>query len=408
MLFLAAAAVALAGSTAAAGTAATGARAVTSGGPAGLLQLDVAPGGGSFRVSLDGAAWLESAPTFLRAGNASHDSGPSSTLKLEKFSGPTARADGALGPYQQYSWTWVAGDVTMETGAKVYSRHPSILWTTHLPGGAAEYGFGDEIDLTMKGGSHKPTWGTPGTGWPALTAEEGLLGDGGLEYVTFLGDGDVQFGAGLGSAKGVESGAAVGYFNSSGATIVISSASSFLSSVMSNSLAPPGVLRCGIQGAALSLPPGYGTSFMMTAGTAGVPETFMAWGDLLLRLYDKPRPAANASVSLQYLGYSTTAAYFYAHRKNETYEQTMLAVKRYAEELSLPYKWMLIDSWWYHEGAVPGPQDSGVCFGGFGGVSWQWDSNPIPPASNCSGNFPTGEPLSREETASCCQPPHKV
>ena len=32
------------------------------------LRLDIAPGGRSFRVSLDGAAWLESAPTFLRAG----------------------------------------------------------------------------------------------------------------------------------------------------------------------------------------------------------------------------------------------------------------------------------------------------------------------------------------------------
>eukprot|EP01052_Picozoa_sp_SAG31_P044292 SAG31_NODE_7668_length_1622_cov_1.707157_2_plen_308_part_00 len=251
--------------------------------------------------------------------------------------------------------------------------------------------IGDAIDLTMRGGRHRPTWGTPGTGWPALMADRRLLDQGALEYVTFLGDGDVEFGLGLGSAVGVESGAAVGYFNASGATIVISSASSFLSSVMSNSLAPPGVLRCGIQGAALSLPAGYGTSFMMTAGTEGVPETFMSWGTLLLRLYDKPRPTANASVSLQYLGYSTTAAYFYAHRKNETYEQTMLGVKRYAEEISLPYKWMLIDSWWYHEGAVPGPQDSGVCFQGFGGVSWQWDSRPILPAANCSGNFPTGK-----------------
>ena len=355
-----------------------------------LLQLDVAPGGSSFTVSLDGTVWLQSAPTFLRAGNISHDSSPSSTLKLENFSGPTRFADGTLGPYQQYNWTWVAGGVTMETDAKVYSNHPAILWSTRLPQGVVDYGFGDEIDLTMKGGRGKPTWGTPGTGWPALTADRGLLDGGELEYVTFLGDGNVQFGAGLGSAKGVESGAAVGYFNRSGATIVISSASSFLSSVMSNSLAPSGVLRCGIQGAALSLPPGYGTSFMMTAGTVGVPETFMAWGDLMLKLYDKPRPAANASVSLQYLGYSTTAAYFYAHRKNETYEQTMLAVKRYAEEIALPYQWMLIDSWWYHEGAVPGPQDSGVCFGGFGGVTWQWDSKPIPPASNCSGNFPTG------------------
>ena len=31
----------------------------------------------------------------------------------------------------------------------------------------------------------------------------------------------------------------------------------------------------------------------------GVPETFMDWGDQLLRMYDKPRAAPNSSVSLQ-------------------------------------------------------------------------------------------------------------
>ncbi len=41
---------------------------------------------------------------------------------------------------------------------------------------------------------------------------------------------------------------------------------------------------------------------------------------------------------------------------------------------------------------VDRPQDSGECFGGFGGVTWQWDSKPIPPARNCSGNFPGGWP----------------
>ena len=81
-----------------------------------------------------------------------------------------------------------------------------------------------------------------------------------------------------------------------------------------------------------------------------------------------------------------------AHRKNETYAETLLAAKAYGQSQGIPYKWMLIDSWWYFEGAVPGPQDSGECFGGFGGVTWQWDSKPIPPARNCSGNFPGGWP----------------
>eukprot|EP01052_Picozoa_sp_SAG31_P044453 SAG31_NODE_7754_length_1603_cov_1.092420_1_plen_64_part_10 len=50
---------------------------------AAALELDVAPGGGSFSISLDGVAWLQSAPAFLRANNVSHSS--SSTLRLERF-----------------------------------------------------------------------------------------------------------------------------------------------------------------------------------------------------------------------------------------------------------------------------------------------------------------------------------
>jgi hypothetical protein len=131
------------------------------------------------------------------------------------------------------------------------------------------------------------------------------------------------------------------------------------------------VLRCGVQGAATSLPRGHSTSFIMHAGQ-GVPETFMSWGTQLLAMYDKPRASPSSAISLQYLGYSTTGAYFYAHRKNETMAQTLLAVKADATAQQIPIKWMLIDSWWYHEGAVPGPRDEGVCFEGFGGVSWMW------------------------------------
>ena len=42
----------------------------------------------------------------------------------------------------------------------------------------------------------------------------------------------------------------------------------------------------------------------------GVPETFMGWGDRLLARYHKPRPEPNSSVSLQYIGYSSTGSYF--------------------------------------------------------------------------------------------------
>ena len=180
----------------------------------------------------------------------------------------------------------------MVTTAKVFSGSATVLFEQSFPSGVSRAGFGS-LGSTV--------FGTPATGWPALQPSSALPGA--LEHVTFLGDGDVVFGPGLGAAPGFEAGAAVGLFNATGHTVVVSSASAFLSSVigLSSSRSASTVLRCGVQGTATSLPPGYSTSFMVTAGV-GVPETFMAWGDVLLSIYRKPRAAANASVSLEYLG----------------------------------------------------------------------------------------------------------
>ncbi len=342
------------------------------------VGLDVSSDGRKFTVTVGGAAWLSNAATFLQANSASHE------LNLTNFSGGATGTDSRMGAFSEYRWSWTTGGhdpVVMETTARVFNEHPSILWTQEFPDGVAEFGYGNAIDLTMR---KEPNWGTAGSGWPAVALRDGQA----VDFVTFLGDGNAAFGSGLGSsAVAVERGAAVGYFNESGYTLVVSPASSFLSSVISSTQSR--LLRCGVQGAAASLPPGHTTSFIMHAGQ-GVPETFMSWGTQLLAMYNKPRPSPSSSVSLQYLGYSTTGAYFYAHRKNETYAQTLLAVKADAEARQIPYKWMLIDSWWYHENAVPGPRNEGICFEGFGGATWQWDSKEISPARNCSDNFPGG------------------
>jgi hypothetical protein len=104
----------------------------------------------------------------------------------------------------------------METSARVFVEHPSILWTQSFPDGVAEFGYGDAIDLSMR---KEPNWGTPASGWPALSQSTGLD----IDFVTFEGDGDAAFGKGLGASPNpVERGAAVGYFNASGYTLVLS------------------------------------------------------------------------------------------------------------------------------------------------------------------------------------------
>ena len=44
-------------------------------------------------------------------------------------------------------------------------------------------------------------------------------------------------------------------------------------------------------------------------------------------------------------------AYFYYNTlPNSTYEDTLVAVKGYADSVGLPYKYVLLDSWWYYRG----------------------------------------------------------
>ena len=60
--------------------------------------------------------------------------------------------------------------------------------------------------------------------------------------------------------------------------------------------------------------------------------------------------------TLQYLGYSTDngAFYYYHTEAGKNYQETMLDVARYHEEIGLPSKWLLMDSWWYYKGADGG------------------------------------------------------
>jgi hypothetical protein len=89
----------------------------------------------------------------------------------------------------------------------------------------------------------------------------------------------------------------------------------------------------------------------------------MEWGSRLLTQYaTKPRFAYRDDFVMQQLGYSTDNGAFYCcctpysppgqqcvnpPPLNETYEETLLAVKSYSVAEKLPYRYILLDSWWY-------------------------------------------------------------
>ena len=153
-------------------------------------------------------------------------------------------------------------------------------------------------------------------------------------------------------------------------------------------------LHFGLQGLLHTVPPGHTTSFVLSPSggshhpmaTASdnergdahedvlpgeyageVASAFMRWGNVLLRHANGQRTAADATMGITHLGYSTTGAYHYnpcdcpnntagSHCARgdsvrlpgcRTYEDTMQAIDADASARGLPYAWWLIDSWWH-------------------------------------------------------------
>ena len=132
----------------------------------------------------------------------------------------------------------------------------------------------------------------------------------------------------------------------------------------------------GLQGSITAVPAGYSLSFIVSASeNGGVNAAFESWGDKLLSTYGKSRQRSYQDHSLNYLGYSTDNGAFYYYQTEggtpgkygagKNYEDTLIDVKQYADKESIPYKYVLLDSWWYYKGKS-------------GGVT-EWVGRPVKP-----------------------------
>lgn len=114
-------------------------------------------------------------------------------------------------------------------------------------------------------------------------------------------------------------------------------------------------LAVGLEGQLLNIPSGFVYQSIMYFGSSGINDAMMRWGDVLLRYYNKQRPTPSSlkSVVLDYIGYSTTGFYFYNPLQGDSgtgnYQETLMAVHKYNQQMKLPYHYYLIDSFWYGE-----------------------------------------------------------
>jgi hypothetical protein len=100
-----------------------------------------------------------------------------------------------------------------------------------------------------------------------------------------------------------------------------------------------------------TLPAGF-THGTLIAFAKGMNHTFTIWGNALLALGGKERPANDANVLLAKFGYWTDrgAFYYYHFDPRYGYAGTLLALRDEFQKLDLPLGYMQLDSWWYPKG----------------------------------------------------------
>lgn len=130
----------------------------------------------------------------------------------------------------------------------------------------------------------------------------------------------------------------------------------------SSSLSPmPGLMNFGLMGNITKIPKDYETSFVMFVSSDGVHGGMDQWGELMRKYYNKHNSTVSREkdITLQYLGYTTDngAYYYYNTEPNKNYEDTLIDLKAYADNNEIPYKYILLDSWWYYKSENLGVTD---------------------------------------------------
>jgi hypothetical protein len=117
-----------------------------------------------------------------------------------------------------------------------------------------------------------------------------------------------------------------------------------------------GALNFGLLGSITEVPANYTSAVMLSYSAEGVNAAMEGYGEALLRKHGKPGrqwDTAEDDISIQSLSYQTdNGAYYYYNTPDidgqpQTYESTLLAVAAAAKAGGVPYRSVLLDSWWY-------------------------------------------------------------
>ena len=270
----------------------------------------------AFSITVDGTPWLHGGGASL-GGHGLRPSGPWRPIKGKdargKFKG-RARRYGAL-----------------EASYAVYAD--AVVFTQRFPDGATVSPRGVD-GLASE--------------WPALgpSAQRlGVLTFGGR----FMETSRATKWTGAGS---VESGAYGGpfvLFDGKGDALVVSAATEFAAHSHAASTQNASAVAFGVLGSVTNIPRGFAVATVLTLGRDGITAAVRTHGQALLAGTVRPPDFA-----ARYLGYSTDNGAYYYYNPDQDYETTLRAVRAYARRERIPYRYALLDSWWYEKGSGDG------------------------------------------------------
>ncbi|GAC1547241.1 MAG: hypothetical protein NVS2B7_22870 [Herpetosiphon sp.] len=146
---------------------------------------------------------------------------------------------------------------------------------------------------------------------------------------------------------------------------------------------PSQTIRSGVRSEVARVPAGFKYQTMLVM-ESGINKAFETWGRALTDLQGKIRPANDADVTLERLGYWTDhgATYYYNFQPELGYTGTLLAVKNEFSRKAVPLGYMQLDSWFYPKGSM---------------ADWADTSGGIYEYRSDSLLFPEGLPIFQEQ-----------
>ena len=270
----------------------------------------------AFSITNDGVAWLEGGAASL-GGHVLRPSGPWRQIKGEDARGRykgRARSYGAL-----------------EASYAVYAD--AVVFTQRFPDGATVSPRGVE-GLASE--------------WPVLgpSAQRlGVLTFGGR----FMETSRATKWTGAGSVGSGAYGGPFVLFDGKGDALVVSAATEFAAHATAPSIGNASAVAFGVLGSVRKIPRGFAVATVLTLGCDGITAAVRAHGQALLQGTIRPPDYAT-----RFLGYSTDNGAYYYYNPRGDYGTTLRAVHAYARRERIPYRYALLDSWWYEKGSGDG------------------------------------------------------